>query len=270
MVLIPPVRTLNAVLVWSILGAACADAPPAADPPAEATPAVSVVEGPCGDVHGASVCSWAELEGERVVEFGLNVPLGSIADADPEAPFVWPPMLAATVAMPDVVQQRLGIMDVTIYWESHGHPPGPYLIPHFDYHFYIRPSDEMAAIDCADESKPAELPSGYALPDIEIPEVGILIGLCVPGMGMHALEAAEMESEEPFEGSMVVGYYAGEPIFFEPMIPQDRLMLQESFQLDMPAIAGTPSGVTLPTRFEAVYDESAAAYEFVFSGFPTT
>ena len=87
---------------------------------------------------------------------------------------------------------------------------------------------------------------------------------------MHALPTAEMESEEPFSGTMVVGYYAAEPIFFEPMIAQDLLLERQSFQLDMPAIAGIPSGVTLPTRFEAVYDAAAEVYEFVFSGFPVT
>lgn len=249
---------------------ACADAAPAADSPAEAARADSVVDGSCGDVHGANVCSWAELEGERIVGFGLNIPLASIAEADPEAPFVWPPALAATIAMPEVVQQHLGVMDVTIFWEAHGHPPGPYLIPHFDYHFYVIPASEVAAIDCADDTKPDAPPAGYALPDVDIPEVGHLIGLCVPKMGMHALLQSEMESEEPFKGTMVIGYYAGEPIFFEPMIPQDRFMVLESFSLDMPAVAGTRPGVVLPTRFEAVYNEATSAYEFVFSGFPTS
>lgn len=251
------------------LASACADAAPSADPPAEATPPVSIIEGSCGDVHEASVCSWAKLEGDRLVGFGLNIPFGSIADADPEAPFVWPPALAARIAMPDVVRQRLGVMDVTIFWEAHGHPPRPYQIPHFDYHFYVIPTAEVAAIDCEDDTKPDAPPAGYALPDVDIPDVGHLIGLCVPEMGMHALLQSEMESEEPFNGTMVIGYYAGEPIFFEPMIPQDRFMLLESFSLDMPAVAGTGPGVALPTRFDAIYDEAASAYEFVFSGFPT-
>jgi hypothetical protein len=253
---------------------ACADAPPADTEsaeaePAEAAPEMAMVDGDCGDVHGTDVCSWAKLEGERVAEFGINVPLASIADADPEAPFVWPPALGAAVAMPDVVQEQLGVHDVTVYWESHGHPPGPYLIPHFDFHFYIVPAAEVAAIDCADETKPDAPPAGYALPDIEIPEIGNLVGLCVPAMGMHALLESEMASEESFTGTMVIGYYAGNPIFFEPMIPQDRLMLEESFSLDMPEVAGTGPGVVLPTEFEAVYDESTLSYTFVFSGLPT-
>ena len=257
-----------------LLGAAvaasgCADAAPAADSPPDETSVVSLVSGPCGEVHGANVCSWAEVAGDRVLEFGLDIPMASIVNADHDAPFVWPPALAARVAMPDVVQQRLGVMDVTIFWEAHGHPPAPYLIPHFDYHFYVIPVSEVAAIDCADLSMPDAPPAGYALPDVDIPDVGRLIGLCVPEMGMHSLLESEMESDEPFDGTMVIGYYAGEPIFFEPMIPKDRFMGLESFSLDMPEVPGTRPGVVLPTRFEAVYDDAASAYRFVFSGFPT-
>lgn len=257
-------RTFALVSSLAILAACASDQD---EPPAEETPVVSLVEGSCGNVHEASVCSWARLEGDRITEVGATVPLASIEGADPEAPFLWPPVEAATIAMPPVVQERLGIQDLKIYWESHGHPPGPYMVPHFDYHFYVRPAAEINAIDCSDASKPDEIPTGYDLPDIDIPELGNLIGLCVPEMGMHALLASEMESEEPFDGTMVIGYYAGEPIFFEPMVSHELLMTQESFTLDMPGIPNVPPGVVMPTRFEAVYDEAASAYEFVFSGF---
>ena len=157
--------------------------------------------------------------------------------------------------------------DLKIYWESHGHPPGPYLVPHFDFHFFTVDADDVNEMDCSDETKPANPPAGYELPDVDIPEIGNLIGLCVPAMGMHALRADELASEDAFSGTMVVGYYAGEPIFIEPMITRDLLMEQATFSLDTPSVAGNPPGVTMPTEFEAVYDAEASAYEFVFSGF---
>ncbi len=257
-------------LALIVVCAACADAPEAEAPPAEEAPAVAMVEGACGNVHEATVCTWAKLEGSRIAEVGATIPLAAIEGADPEAPFLWPPVEAATIAMPEVVQEQYGITDLKVYWESHGHPPGPYLVPHFDFHFYIEQADVIAAIDCSDESKPESVPAGYALPDIDIPELGNLIGLCVPEMGMHALLVSEMESEETFQGTMVIGYYAEDPIFFEPMITQELLMASESFTLDMPQVEGTGPGIVLPTRFEAVYDEAAGGYEFVFSGFPAT
>ena len=83
----PTLPGLFVVLIGAgAMASACADAP-AADPPPEAAPAASIAQGSCGDVHGASVCSWAKLEGDRLVGFGLNIPFGSIEDADREAPF---------------------------------------------------------------------------------------------------------------------------------------------------------------------------------------
>jgi hypothetical protein len=220
-------------------------------------------------VYGADVCTWAKVDGDRIVEFGATVPMAAIENAPLDLEMAWPPVLTAALVMPDVVRERMGVHHLKLYWEAHGHPPGPYLVPHFDFHFYTISQAETDAIDCASLNKPAELPAGYDLPDVEIPEVGTLIGLCVPQMGMHALLKAELESDEPFEGTMVVGYYEEEPIFFEPMITQELLLQRQTFPLDFPAYSGSGPGVVLPTRFEAVYDESASAYEFVFSGFPS-
>lgn len=247
----------------------CADSPDA-EPASEETTAASavqVVDGSCADIYGSEVCTWARVDGEHIVEIGATIPLGVAHNAPPDQPMTWPPTVAALIPMPDIVQSQLGVYDMKVYWEAHGHPPGPYLVPHFDFHFYTAPAAQIDAIDCSNTSKPSELPTGYALPDVEIPELGNLIGLCVPEMGMHALLASEMESSEAFSGTMVVGYYEEQPIFFEPMITQDLLMGEATFPLDMPSIPGLPDEVSVPARFEAVYDESASAYQFVFSGF---
>ena len=263
--------TLPTILALAALALIIAcDGEPAADaPPAETARAVSVVEGDCGDVYGASVCTWAKLEGDRVVEVGATIPIESIANAPADAPFVFPPVEAATIAMPAVVQERTGLLDLKVYWEAQGHPPAPYLTPHFDFHVYMRPRAEINAIDCSDHTKPAALPGDYELPDMEVPELGTLVGTCVPAMGMHALPGSELASEEIFGGTMVLGYYSGDPIFMEPMISQDLLMQRADFSLETPGMAGVDAGVILPTAFDAVWDDAAGAYDFVFSGFPT-
>ncbi len=235
----------------------------------EPAPTETVVDGACEDVHGASICTWARLEGERVAEVGLRLPLASVQNAPAEQEMVWPPPDVANIALPEVAQERLGIHFVKINWEAHGHPPGPYLVPHWDFHFYVIPRVDADAMDCSDVSKPTELPAGYDLTDVEIPGVGVLPGLCVEKMGMHALLKAELEGAHPFSGTMVVGYYAGEPIFFEPMVTRELLLRQQTFPLEFPVIQGVDPGVTLPTRFEARYDESTSEYRFVFSGFPS-
>jgi len=226
-----------------------------------------MVEGPCGDVYGAPVCTWAELEDERVVRLGATVPIESIRNAPAEAEMVWPPVEVVTLPLPEAAQERTGVRSLKLYWEAHGHPPGPYLVPHFDFHFYTISQADLEALDCSDVSKPADLPIGYDLPDVEIPELGNLIGLCVPKMGMHALRTEELESEEPFDGTLVIGYYGAKPIFVEPMLTRELLLQEQTFSLEVPQIAGSDTGVTLPPPFEPEYNASASAYRFIFTGF---
>lgn len=227
---------------------------------------VREIKGDCGEAYSARICTYARMVGDQVQEVGIVVP-DALADNVPaEQPMVWPPRPAAQVAFPNEVRQATGIEHLTVFWEEHGHPPGPYLVPHFDFHFYVQPAAETAAIDCKDLSKPARLPADYQLPDVPIPGLGTLIGLCVPGMGMHAASTAELTSKEPWRGSLIAGYYKGKLIFFEPMLPKSLLKAHQSFPLTVPPLEA-PANVRLPTHFSGDYDAGAHAYRFVFSGF---
>ena len=55
-----------------------------------------------------------------------------------------------------------GFDHLSVNWEAHGHPPALFLTPHFDFHFYTVAPDRVAAIDCADLRKPAQLPTQYS------------------------------------------------------------------------------------------------------------
>jgi len=66
---------------------------------------------------------------------------------------------------------------------------------------------------------------------------------------------------------MIVGYYGGLPVFFEPMVSRDLLLERTDFALPMPAVVGLPAGVQYPTEFRAVYETEAARYRLVFTGF---
>jgi hypothetical protein len=230
-------------------------------------PESRTVQGECADVYGASVCTWATLDGTgAVIEYGATVPIMAAERAPHDMEMAWPPVANAIVRMPAEVTAATGVDHLTVYWEPHGHPPGAYLTPHFDFHFYNISSATRVAIDCADKTKPAVLPAAYGIVDIDVPELGTLVGLCVPEMGMHTLLASEMESDQIFGGTMVIGYYHGTPIFFEPMIARDMLMRRESFDLPMPTVSDLPAGVRYPQRFRAEYDAGSAAYRFIFSG----
>ncbi len=238
-------------------------------------PQVTEVKGACADVYGAQVCTLAHVQGDSVIDVQATIPLASIAGAPAEMPEAWPPVALARLATPASVQGKSGIHELTMYWEAHGHPPGPYLTPHFDFHFYLEPPPAIAAIDCKDLSKPASLPEGYTLPDIALPPemakvVGVdtLVGLCVPQMGMHAVPTAELESDHLFTGDMIVGYFAGKPIFMEPMLTKELLMKKQSFSYPIPDVPGMTG--RHPTSFRAEWDANAQAYHFVFSGFAGT
>ena len=224
-----------------------------------------VTQGECRPVNGADVCTWVRTKGNSVLSFGATVPMGAISNAPADAPMVWPPVAAATIALPEAVTTATGLKVLTVYWEAHGHPPAPFMTPHFDFHFYNMATADIAAMDCSDLTKPASPPASYELPDIEIPGIGMLTGLCVAGMGMHALPSAEMAGTAPFRGTMVIGYYHAKPIFIEPMISQAALQERKNFELPIPVVADLPAGVHYPTQFRAAYDSTAQSYRFIFA-----
>lgn len=225
------------------------------------------VQGSCADVHGGQVCTFATLAGSGdVVEVGVTIPLTTIAQAPQDAEMKWPPEAHAMLQLPAEAASATGLQLLTIFWEPHGHPPGPYMTPHFDFHFYNVARPVIDAIDCKDVRKPAALPAGYILPDEEIPGLGTLVGICVPGMGMHSLPEREFTGTATFTGTMVLGYYQEAPIFIEPMISKEKLMARQSFELEIPADAGS-NGTKYPERFRAEYDAATDAYRFVFAGF---
>ena len=226
------------------------------------------VDGGCQTVFGGEVCTWGVIDSNRVVEFGATVPLATIENAPPTGDMVFPPLADAVIALPRAVVRETGFNHFSLNWERHGHPPALFFTPHFDFHFYTVEPDAVQAIDCADLRKPARLPAAYALPDIEIPGMGTMIGLCVPGMGMHAMPAKEVQQASPFGASVLVGYYGQETIFLEPMISRAKLEEKKSMSVPVPVLPEPVPGLLWPSRFIAAYDAQTKTYRLVFSGFP--
>jgi hypothetical protein len=254
------VRSISAALGALALGACTGEAP------------LVEVKGACADVFKAQVCTWAKTMGTNLVEAGAVVPLASIENAPADQPMVWPPAAAAEIDMPAPVPEQGGLTQLAMYWEAGGHPPGAFMTPHFDLHFYTVAPSERPAMDCKDLTKPATLPAAYGLPDIPLPPemaqmmgVPALIGLCVPQMGMHALLTSEIERKDAFSGSMVIGYYKGKPIFLEPMLSRAMLLRKQSFDLAIPDVPGLAGAH--PTKFHAEYDVTQQAHRFTFTAF---
>ena len=253
------------------IGTACVLAAAALCVFAASAPAAEL-KGECVDVYGGQVCTNARMKNGKVTLVGATIPIASIENSPAEAEEAWPPVALAKPKLPAAATKASGFTELTMYWEPHGHPPGPYLTPHFDFHFYFVPADEVAKIDCSDPSKPAELPEGYSLVDVPLPPemakmmgTSKLVGICVPQMGMHAVPTAELEAGKLFTGDIIVGYYQDKPLFVEPMLSKELLMQKKSFEYAIPQIPGYKG--TMPTRFIAKWDEGQQAYHFVLSGF---
>jgi hypothetical protein len=221
----------------------------------------------CAVVLDSEVCTWIVLDGGRVTELGATVPIGLIESVPTDEEMQWPPVPLLSVDVPPEARSQLALDHMEINWEAHGHPPASFLVQHFDFHFYSISRAEVDAIDCADATKPASLPLHYGLPDIEVPGMGTLVGLCVPDMGMHAMPEPDIGATDPFGATMMLGYYAGDPIFFEPMVSRDLLLKRTGFDLPMPSVEGLPTGVHYPTTFRAEYDAASEAYRLIFGGF---
>ena len=219
--------------------------------------------GSCGSIFGVKVCTAYRMQAGRVTEFSLRVPIAAIEKAPANKPMVWPTKADVTVPFAPAVRKQTGFTFANIYWNPHGHPPAVYMVPHFDFHFYIAPEQKVLTITCKDTRKPRVIPAGYEMPNDEIPHVGKLIGMCIPAMGMHAAPASDFQMKTPWQGSLMAGYYAGQPLFVEPMITRALLLKKHSFSLPVPEIAATPH-VRYPNRFRAVYEPKSKAYELAF------
>lgn len=222
------------------------------------------VPGSCQTIFGGEVCAWGTMVGDEITEFGATIPVATVQNAPAEVEMEFPPAFVGVVPLPDAVKAATGFDHLGVNWEPHGHPPGLFMVPHFDLHFYTIGPEAVQAIDCEDVTKPDAVPAGYTLPDVEIPELGTLVGLCVPKMGMHAMLEAEVSETEPFGASLIVGYDRQQVIFAEPMIAQSKLLEARTFTLDMPPVSAG-ADVRWPRSFEAVYDEAAQSYRIVFS-----
>ncbi len=228
------------------------------------TQAQEAAAGTCGSVFGAKVCTSYRTHAGKVTQFSMTVPLAAIEQAPAAMSMVWPPKADVVVPFAPEVHQQTGFTFTNVYWNAHGHIPTAYEVPHFDFHFYFVPEEEVAGIDCKDTSKPKMIPAGYALHDEDVPQIGTLVGMCIPQMGMHAVPATDLDNKTHWEGSMLVGYYGGKPMFIEPMITSELLLRKHSFSLAIPKIEPTPH-VRYPTRFNAVYHPENESYDFTFS-----
>lgn len=220
------------------------------------------VVGTTQQVSGAQVVSWATINRQTnlVEEVGVTVPLAVIQN--PPSGGSGPAGAFAVLPFPAQVKSSAYFDHVALHWNPAGHPPQfRYGVPHFDFHFYSIPSEEVARITPPDPTPPAadRVPSGYTYPGPNA---------TVPQMGVHASPNADFApGAPPFTASMVLGYYGGRMIFLEPMVTQSLLLQQQNVTLAVPRPAVLGRATRYPTTFRATYNAATDSYEMVFSDF---
>ncbi|WP_424217228.1 hypothetical protein ACN20G_34655 (plasmid) [Streptomyces sp. BI20] len=111
-----------------------------------------------------------------------------------------------------------------VNWNPQGHIPiGVYNVPHFDFHFYLRPKAESDAIrpgpcpalvNCEDYARAKKpLPARHLPPDY------VDVDAVEPAMGNHLVDSTSPELHHGgFTHTMLFGTYDARVTFLEPMI----------------------------------------------------
>jgi hypothetical protein len=207
------------------------------------------VEGKSGTLFGSTVTSFAMTTTAGVVSsVDVVVPYASLAAAPPDHPFADDLILL----MPDVVIQQTILEHLRVNWFFEGHGPVPYVQAHFDFHFFRGAVDTIDAILCrANTTLPTadKIPPGYGTPDV-----------CADSQGYHAWPTKDL-SGGTFTGSLVVGYWAGNIVFLEPMIPMATFAKKQSFELPIARPLSAGGKHTLyPGRANVKWDADASTY----------
>lgn len=128
-----------------------------------------------------------------------------------------------------------------INWNPMGHPPEPWLQPHFDFHFYTVPRAEVDAIPLGpaafligeEEFKLAVKP----VPDGYVGKGYVDVGAAVGNMGNHLIDPTSpelrMENAEKFKYAFIYGCYDAKVTFWEPMITREYLLSKETLEKDI-------------------------------------
>jgi hypothetical protein len=134
--------------------------------------------------------------------------------------------------------ERLPFKYIMLNWNPMGHglpAPPPWLLPHFDFHFYMQDYAEVDSmgtgpcgifLDCeAFEHASKPVPAKYVHPD------HIDVGASVPRMGNHLIDSRSPELIDPsraFTHTSIIGSYNGSVTFWEPMITHDFITSRQN------------------------------------------
>ncbi len=121
---------------------------------------------------------------------------------------------------------------IGLNWNAEGHAPPPWMVPHFDFHFYAVSRAEVAMIRVGgcnifihcDDLKRALMP----VPGQYVAPGHVNVKAAVSKMGNHLIDVRTPELADPpkrgFTHTWIYGAYDGRITFYEPMITLAFLM----------------------------------------------
>ena len=216
-------------------------------------------------ILGEDFSSWALISaGGDVQEVGLSMPMiatTTLAEAK-----------NVSFALSNRAVNMTFFDHIQLDFSTSGHNPGPYLVPHFDIHFYGVTTAEQNAVNCDNQPMPDadHLPAPYFIPSTEIDPAGT----CVPQMGVHAINPMSPELDpvdpQPFEEHLILGYDGGNLTFVEPMIAQSFFVEGKEAMGDIARPTKLGRSTLFPGKWKIVKTEDLAGkmyYEVVLYEF---
>jgi len=228
---------------------------------------VRVIWGESAIIDGARVATWALVSphDNTILAVGATFSL-KLAEHMPE-PGSGPAGAIASLDYPTLVPDTTFFNHLEMQSNLHGHdtPRGSInpirnSVPHFDFHFYSIPEEQVWAIPGALPPLPPvaadRLPPGYIQPGPSILE-----------MGRHSAPAWSLTDPDFLSTIMIAGYLpdGSQMHFLEPMITPEVLLARQDFTLPVPMPSVLGRDTLYPTNFQATFQGNA--YSFAFSDF---
>jgi len=242
------------------------------------SPGVHRQYGPPITLGDGKVRAYVVLDAKEVqhpLEIGVAIDARAMEGALPADMIMRPIALPARAPDP----YRFVLFD----WNPMGHPPaGIFDVPHFDFHFYIVPQDEVDAIVPSDPgyaAKANNLPTGELVPPLYAvarPPGTTPAAVATPRMGVHWQDLLSPEYQrvlgrpdlwQPFTKTYTYVSWDGGMTALEPMITREYLLRRISEIVPVRQPARYPSPGWYPGAYQIEYDDHSAEYRVALVGF---
>lgn len=212
--------------------------------------------GPATTVGEGTVRAWVKTKKDgRPIDMGMEVSAKALANLKnmPSKTFFLSLPGQATVTL---------YKTLTIDWNEMGHEPeGVYMVPHFDFHFYMMTKDQVMDVAGGVDK------GANTLQDKGVMPANYTFGpdpIAVPHMGVHWVDVTSPEyTPAGFSKTFVYGSNQDKITFLEPMITTSYLLglqANESVKTAIPSLLKFEEAGYYPASYTVTYDAHEDTY----------